>query len=107
MRRFVRRAIPDHIKLFFVPGAQLYESSAIGGTLNVFVSIEPFNDDGSSGVHVSASLTRDTAHQTPPSDDDMRAIAAEFMVGRDYEEQSIKGSLVRHLWEKQRKDGEL
>lgn len=99
MRRFVRRTIPDHIKPFFAPGTKLYESSAIGGTLNVFVAMEPFNDDGSSGIHVSASLTRDTVHQTPPSDDDMRAIAAEFMVGRDYEEQSINGSLVRHLWE--------
>lgn len=91
---------PRELEKVLHPTAKCYRAERPDGFLNVIVATEPFNPDGSSGLHVSVSHSCPyLIDQRKPTDDEVRQVAQQFFGELKHEEQNTPRSLVRHLWQ--------
>lgn len=91
---------PPDLRSVLHQSAKCYRAERPDGLLHVIVATEPFNLDGSSGLHVSVSHSCPyLLDQRKPTDDEMRQVAQQFFGDIKHEEQNTPRSLARHLWQ--------
>lgn len=98
---------PATMPPFLMPGTRQHIAKVDDGFLRMLSAVEPFNNDGSSGLHVSVSHSSRggavTGFGRPATDQELAAVAAHFFGEANFEENNsgaTPGDTLRHLWEK-------
>ncbi len=74
--------------------AQRLQATCSDGRLDILVGVEPFNDDGTFGLHVCVGH-RDRL----PTNDEVKMVGDKLFGRTPYNEETPVGSKQRHLWE--------
>ena len=95
----------DNRPPFLLEGTKLHFAKVRDGYLRILSCVEPLNDDGSEGLHVSVSHSSSAARGTGqdwrlPTDKEMNQVGSHFFPLKNYDEIDLEDSPVRHLWEK-------
>lgn len=88
------------MKFFMMPpgqpgSAQQMQCTCIDGRINILLGIEPFNDDGSFGLHVSLRHQKDRVL----TETEIKAIGDKLFGRTPWKEENIPGMVHHHLWE--------